>query len=80
MPKWMSDYQMVAQCKMLIEDLRAEMPEYDDVKLVIEWGMPIVIMPEGRYIGMSAIRVLENLCEDIDWEDFSIEDEEDDEE
>lgn len=76
----MSDYQMVAQCKHLMQTLKREMPEYDDVKLVIDAGMPIVIMPEGRYIGMSAIRVLENLCEDIGWEDFNIEDEEDDEE
>lgn len=76
----MSDYQMVAQCKHLLAELRAEMPEYDDVKLTIDAGMPVVAMPEGRYIGMSAIRVLENLCEDIDWDEFSIEDEEDDEE
>jgi hypothetical protein len=76
----MSDHQMVAQCKMLIEELKEHMPEYDDVFLTVDAGMPVVAMPEGRYIGMSAIRVLENLCEDIDWEDFSIEDEEDDEE
>lgn len=76
----MSDYQMVAQCKHLMQTLKREMPEYDDVKLTIDAGMPIVVMPEGRYIGMSAIRVLENLCEDIDWDDFNVEDEEDDEE
>ena len=65
----MSDYQMVAQCKMLMEDIRKELPEYDDVKLIIIDWKPVVNMPEWKYECMNAIRVLENLCEDIDWED-----------
>lgn len=73
----MSDYQMVDHCKRLYKEVSME---YDDVILTVDAWMPIVIMPEGRYIGMSAIRVLENLKLDLDWDDFTFEDEEDDEE
>lgn len=73
----MSDYQMVDHCKRLYKEVSME---YDDVILTVDAGMPIVVMPEGRYIGMSAIRVLENLKLDLEWDDFTFEDEEDDEE
>ena len=68
----MADYQMVEYAKDMILDVNTI---YEDVKLSIDAWLPVVTMIEGRYIGMSAIRVLENLLEDIDWDDF-----EDDEE
>lgn len=62
--KTMSDYQMRDYAKDLYSDVKKI---YDDVKLTIDAWLPVVSMPEWNFIGMSAIRVLENLKLDLDF-------------
>lgn len=65
----MTPEQLLRYASMLIEDVKTI---YDDVKLLKYKGLPYVKMPEGNYLGMSAIRVLENLKDDITWEDDDV--------
>lgn len=38
---------------------------YKDVRLTIEKGIPVVVMPEWKFEWYLAIRVLENLADDL---------------
>lgn len=58
----MSDYQMVKHAEHLLIDVKKI---YPDVKLSIEKGIPVVEMPEWRFEWYYAIRVLENLKDDL---------------
>lgn len=62
MTKEMSDYQMAKYADHLHIDV---VKIYKDVKLSIEKGIPVVEMPEWRFEWYYAIRVLENLKDDL---------------
>jgi hypothetical protein len=74
--KWLSSYQMIAYAKNLHEEVKKM---YDDVKLTTVDDMPFVSMPEGNYMGMWAITVLENLKDDVEFYEENEEDEENEE-
>lgn len=58
----MSDRQMVKHADHLYIDVQKI---YKDVRLTIEKGIPVVVMPEWKFEWYLAIRVLENLADDL---------------